>query len=397
MQTIPVTSPATIAPADAHASRAEDDDIGSPAFGQELALMMMPDAAKPAAPDAVAGYPANSPAETAGVLDAARIVDSLIAPAGVSAGGNVPGGANGLPDANTLVDPLAVTGAILTGASTATDSAPLVKTLRAAAARDAAALAFAAPLASQTSALAGELRLAPSQTAEALADSAEMLDARGMRDPRGLRGAGSISREVPAEPLVTAFGAGSAALTEPTLSFAGAASPLDTLSSAVLTGHSMPAVRSADTAPTPATAHIDSPFGTEGWKDAFQQKIVWLVDRQQQSAELHLNPPNLGPVEVMLSMSDDRANIVFVSPHAAVRDAIEASLAELRTALGERGLAMGDALVSADAGSAREQAQREAAQAARHARDGSLALAGDLPGDLPRPRTSVLGLVDTFA
>src|SRR5688500_6401512 len=120
-----------------------------------------------------------------------------------------------------------------------------------------------------------------------------------------------------------------------------AASPLDTLSSAALMSRWTPVAGALDTAVTPATARVDAPFGSEGWKDAFQQKIVWLVDRQQQSAELHLNPPNLGTVEVMLNLSDDRASIIFVSPHAAVRDAIEASLAELRTALADRGLAMG--------------------------------------------------------
>ena len=54
---------------------------------------------------------------------------------------------------------------------------------------------------------------------------------------------------------------------------------------------------------------------------AFSQRVVWLVDRQQQSAELHVNPPpHLGPVEVMLNLKDDGAHIAFCSPHAAVRD-----------------------------------------------------------------------------
>src|SRR5687767_7275116 len=115
MQTISAIPPATIASADVHASRAEDDDAGSLAFGQELVLMMMPDSAKPAAPDT-----ATSPTETPGMLDAAQIMENLIAPtsvlpgsliaptsvlpgsliaaAGVLPGGNVPGGAKDLPD-----------------------------------------------------------------------------------------------------------------------------------------------------------------------------------------------------------------------------------------------------------------------------------------------------------
>ncbi len=134
---------------------------------------------------------------------------------------------------------------------------------------------------------------------------------------------------------------------------------LEALSSAALASKwtAGPQSNSASGAHASASARIDTPIGTDGWGNAFSQKVVWLVDRQQQSAELHVNPPHLGPVDVVLNLTDDGARVAFCSPHAAVRDAIEASLADLRNALAERGLSLGQALVSADPGTAREQLQ----------------------------------------
>jgi flagellar hook-length control protein FliK len=144
----------------------------------------------------------------------------------------------------------------------------------------------------------------------------------------------------------------------------------------------------------PATARIDTPIGAHGWGEAFQQKIVWLVDRQQQSAELHVNPPHLGPVDVVLTFTDDTAQIAFTSPHAAVREAIEATLGDLRTALSDKGLTLGEARVGADSSQAREQLHAEARQSARGNR------AGGEPAavlNVEAPRIIQRGLVDLFA
>lgn len=156
-----------------------------------------------------------------------------------------------------------------------------------------------------------------------------------------------------------------------------------------------PTAANGAAAQTPVTARIDTPLGASGWGEAFQQKIVWLVDRQQQSAELHINPPHLGPVEVSLNISEDGTRIAFSSPHAAVREAIEASLADLKTALGEKGLSLGQATVGADSQAAREQLQGESRTGATGNRNGGT---GDVPADLPLPPRAVQrGLVDIFA
>lgn len=99
--------------------------------------------------------------------------------------------------------------------------------------------------------------------------------------------------------------------------------------------------RSADAIQT-----IGAPLGSNGWSNEFSQKISWMSLHKQQVAELHLNPPNLGPLEVVLKISDNQATALFTSPHGAVRDAVENALPKLREMLANNGITLGNATVS---------------------------------------------------
>lgn len=102
-------------------------------------------------------------------------------------------------------------------------------------------------------------------------------------------------------------------------------------------------------APVQQTAQvtINTPVTQDKWGDEFSQKITWLASSSQdQSAELHLNPPDLGPLDVVLKVSGDQATALFTSQHAAVRDAIEQALPKLRDMLADNGIMLGNATVS---------------------------------------------------
>ncbi|RMG33047.1 MAG: flagellar hook-length control protein FliK [Gammaproteobacteria bacterium] len=86
--------------------------------------------------------------------------------------------------------------------------------------------------------------------------------------------------------------------------------------------------------------------GEAGWGGAIGERLVWMVKGEMQRAELKLTPPNLGPLEIRLTVNDDKASVSFVSHHAAVRDAIEAALPRLREMLAQDALQ----LVRADVG-----------------------------------------------
>lgn len=101
--------------------------------------------------------------------------------------------------------------------------------------------------------------------------------------------------------------------------------------------------------PLPTTlATVAVPVGHAGWDTAFSQRVAWVATSTQQVAQLHLNPPNLGPLEIRISLSSDQANAAFTSPHAAVRDAIEAALPRLREMLADNGLSLGNVNVSSE-------------------------------------------------
>lgn len=91
---------------------------------------------------------------------------------------------------------------------------------------------------------------------------------------------------------------------------------------------------------------INAPLGDNGWSNEFSQKISWMASQQHQVAELHLNPPNLGPLDVMLKISDHHATALFTSAHGAVRDAVETALPKLREMLADNGITLGNATVS---------------------------------------------------
>jgi flagellar hook-length control protein FliK len=96
------------------------------------------------------------------------------------------------------------------------------------------------------------------------------------------------------------------------------------------------------------TVSVEPRVGVPGWDGALGQKVVWLVNQRHQMAEMQLNPPNLGPLEVKITIANDQASALFVSQHVAVRDAIEAALPRLREMLAENGITLGNAQVSAE-------------------------------------------------
>ena len=96
----------------------------------------------------------------------------------------------------------------------------------------------------------------------------------------------------------------------------------------------------------PDTHTISAPLGSSTWAGEFSQKISWLSHQQSQVAELHLNPPDLGPMHIVISVTDNQATAQFSSPHSEVRHAIENALPKLRESLADNGIMLGNATVS---------------------------------------------------
>ena len=147
---------------------------------------------------------------------------------------------------------------------------------------------------------------------------------------------------------------------------------------------------------------IPARLGTQAWDNQVSQRIVYMVGKEQ-AATLTLNPPDLGPVQVVLNVTNDGASVAFSSNQQEVRQALENALPRLREMMGESGIALGNATVDAGMPDGR-QAQQDGER--RHANGGGLGnaggtvAAGDDAAARPATRTVSLGdngLVDTFA
>ena len=101
--------------------------------------------------------------------------------------------------------------------------------------------------------------------------------------------------------------------------------------------------------PTPAsTPSLRQDIGSSEWGQALSQQLLHMGKASQESAELQLNPPGLGPLKVTLSMIEHQIQVTFVSAHASVRAAVEAALPQLRATLADSGISLGGTSVSAD-------------------------------------------------
>lgn len=138
-------------------------------------------------------------------------------------------------------------------------------------------------------------------------------------------------------------------------------------------------------------------LGATGWDQALGQKVLWLVSHQQQVAELSLNPPDLGPLQVVLSMADDQLSATFVSQQADVRNALEAALPRLKEMMAENGINLSSTTVSSDSAQQQGRFERPSHPGGRYDRgEGHVAV----PGSGISRHDAIAGgsgLVDTFA
>jgi flagellar hook-length control protein FliK len=141
---------------------------------------------------------------------------------------------------------------------------------------------------------------------------------------------------------------------------------------------------------------MQASVGEAAWGRELGERLVWMASQGAQRAELRLNPPQLGPLEIQLSLKRDEASVSFVSHHGAVRDAVEAALPRLRELLGAQGFDLVDVDVSAGGG------EREGASETPGGRGGAGTAASGDPaeagtGATPASLLGGVGLVDTFA
>ncbi|MGE3296908.1 MAG: flagellar hook-length control protein FliK [Porticoccaceae bacterium] len=150
----------------------------------------------------------------------------------------------------------------------------------------------------------------------------------------------------------------------------------------------------------PPSKSIDPPVGQPGWGRELGSRILWLAKDNQQYAELRLNPPQLGPLEVRISLQPDQgASVSFLSNHTAVRDALTGALPQLREMFADGGITLTDVNVSHHSAS-HEQSRSTGQDASGLRGTGAQEVMGGADNDGERQRQSLqfkgAGLVDYF-
>lgn len=174
---------------------------------------------------------------------------------------------------------------------------------------------------------------------------------------------------------------------------------------ATATASSLPApVTASATTSTPSTPMLNSQLGSDEWQQALSQQIVMFSRNGQQNAELRLHPEDLGAIQISLKLDNDQAQINLVSSHSHVRAALEAAIPQLRSALAESGINLGESQVSSDSSAQGQQFQQQQ-EARRDGQHGRFSLTQDSDTDITpiavpaalQARVSGNSAVDTFA
>jgi flagellar hook-length control protein FliK len=141
------------------------------------------------------------------------------------------------------------------------------------------------------------------------------------------------------------------------------------------------------------------PLGpAEAWTAGLGDRLLTLAGPGTHSARIKLHPESLGTLDIEVRISDSTAQIWFGTPHSQTREAIEASLPQLREMFAEQGIRLAHAQV--DSGTdPRGRDQQQAFDAAERPNGARLSApaTSSLPDRLAPLRQPADRLLDAWA
>lgn len=147
--------------------------------------------------------------------------------------------------------------------------------------------------------------------------------------------------------------------------------------------------------------NVGLPVATEQWGSQIAQRMTWLSGQGINSADIQLNPPELGPMQVRIDSSENSARVTISVHNAAIREALEAQLPRLRDMFASQGLDLVDVDVdSRDYTEGEFQSTQDEADAQlSNAGDNSLTTRDEESAADEQPQRIVLSyaLVDAYA
>ncbi len=117
------------------------------------------------------------------------------------------------------------------------------------------------------------------------------------------------------------------------------------------------AVANSDSPTTPVQSlsgasaeSVDASLNVRGnstdWSHAIGDKIRWMRNASVSTAELHLNPAELGSIEIKIVTEDHQARVSFITSSTVAQEMIEESLSKLKELLADHGIALDQSDIS---------------------------------------------------
>ncbi|MBB6186246.1 flagellar hook-length control protein FliK [Rhodanobacter sp. MP7CTX1] len=145
---------------------------------------------------------------------------------------------------------------------------------------------------------------------------------------------------------------------------------------------------------SPHSLSINAPVNSPTFSQQLGQQVAWLGNQDIKQAQIRLNPQELGPLDVKVSIEHGKVDVAFMAQHPATVAAVQQSLSQLNQMLGGHGLSLGQATVGQQAsqhqftGSQSQSSSSGSTVADEEPADGSASTSA-------QPRA--IGLVDAFA
>lgn len=189
---------------------------------------------------------------------------------------------------------------------------------------------------------------------------------------------------------------------KPSVPPAGGAASSQSLIALLQTGVSA----SASAPATPSLPVAAAPGGGAPFAQTLGNQVSWMIGQGQQAAQLQLNPPQLGPLQISIQIQGDQTQILFQTHHALVKSALDAAVPQLREMLGQSGNQQVSVSVQQQALSSHQFGHGSGGGMAQQGYAGGngqpapfVSLSEEIDGSVqtPAPVWSGMGLVDAYA
>jgi flagellar hook-length control protein FliK len=134
-----------------------------------------------------------------------------------------------------------------------------------------------------------------------------------------------------------------------------------------------------------------------GWSQQVTDKVMWMSSQNLQSAEIKLDPAELGRLDVKVSINQEQTQVTFTSAHAGVRDSLESQMYRLREMFAQQGMQNVDVNVADQSQAQQDSRERTAGQGRTSGESDAAEESVQHASTIGEQHDGRLGMVDYYA